>query len=262
MDTSSLLINGDNILKLSPVRVGGRFTYTSPTTFTIGTGGKDTIFSDDTGVLVMSFNGVLVGDITVTGVGGLQTGSTEATSIWYGVYIIGDTSLANTPKVLLIPEGVGFSESGYNVKKLVAWVYNDNSSDFVHTKQAGNGIDRTHFILKGIAERRPLNNGSATTPTLVNCEHFVPPGTTVALFAIHFKTGSAGDITDHVDINDPDSNQTTLLRCKPGFISGSTTTFDVQCSLNSNREVKYDVQQGGANKNRVTIIVTGYIINL
>lgn len=262
MDTSSLLIDGENLLNFSPAKIGGKYVWTSSTAFTIGTAGKDTLFSDDTGVLIMKFNGTLTGDITNTGAGGLQTGSAEANDTWYGIYIIGDTTLANTPKLLLIPDGTAFSESGYDVKKLVSWVRNDNSSDFIHTKQVGTGIDRTHFILKVIPERRPLNNGSATTPTLVICDKFMPPSSTVGLFAIDFETGSAGAANDYVDINDPDSNQNTLIRCKPGFVSGDKSTFNIQCPLNANQEIEYDVQQGGTDENRTTIIVTGYVINL
>jgi len=262
MDTNSVLINGKSLLELIPCRLGGRFTWVNTTSFTIGTASEDTIFSDDTGALLMSFNGTRSCNISSVGPAGLQTGSTEAADTWYGVYIIGDTTLANIPKILLIPDGTAFSESGYDVKKLVAWVRNDGSSDIVHTKQVGNGIDRKHYILESQADRKVLNAGSATSPTLVDCSDFIPPGVTAGFFAIQFETGTAGAASDQVDINDPDSTASTLLRCQTGFVGGEKTSFDIECSLNSSQQIEYDVDQGGANENRCTIIVTGYILNL
>jgi len=261
MNVNEVLINGTNLFSLTPARVGGKFTWTSVKALTIGVAGEDTIFSDDTGVLIMSFNGTLSCDITVTGPGGLQTASSEVSDIWYGVYIIGDTTFSNTPKILLIPNGTAFSESGYDVKKRVAWVKNNGSGDFVHTVQTGTGIDRTYFLLSSTSNRKPLINGQETTPTTVNCNDFIPPSVTHAFFSIQFEVGSSGAAGDAGKLYHPDSSN-ALFIIKSGVISTEKYTMEAQCPVDSNQDIQYDVTQGGNNRNRMDLFVTGYVDNL
>jgi len=79
---------------------GGKVDYVSASTLTIGTTGETSYIKSYNRNYVMTFTGTLPVDITTSGVGGLSTG-VEASSTWYAVHLIGDSTGVNTPKGIL-----------------------------------------------------------------------------------------------------------------------------------------------------------------
>ena len=236
--------------------VGARYTYLTASTASIGTTNEDSLVVVDDGTCALTFNGVKNVDIGVTGAGGLQTGSTEAASTWYGVYVIGDTSIQNAVNILLIPDGTAFSESGYDVKKLVGWIRNDASGNFMETTQTGGGNARYHEYNIPISDRKPLEGGSATALTEVDCSSLVPPGCRRGQIQIGFETGSAGAADDKMHIMEGSTSD--LQRLMNGFVGTLKvlSTFDINFS--ADRKLEYKLTTGGVNENRTDININGY----
>lgn len=137
--------------------------------------------SDSTHVFNLVLSTPKTADITVTGAGGLQTGSTEAVDTWYKVLVIGTAFGPPEPtNVLLVPDGTAFSEVGFDVFRQVGWVRNDGSSNFIDFKMTGDGKHRTVMWINDTANRLVLSGGSAQTATAVDCSSLVPPTSELA----------------------------------------------------------------------------------
>lgn len=145
---------------------------------------------DDTMDLI--FVGTLNVDIGVVGATGLQTGSTEAASTWYSINIIGDTSAVNNTTALMIPEGVAFSQTGYDAIRRVGWVYNNSASALrPWSPQVGNSRTRTYYW---DADRElVLFAGGATVRTGVDLSDWVPPTSREVVLYVSHDAGGTGD---------------------------------------------------------------------
>jgi len=109
---------------------GANPVYINTDSITIGTASEDSIVRASTNDFTMKWTGTLTADITVSGAGGLDTGS-EAANTWYAVYVIGDSTGINTPNTLI---SVSFTSptlpSGYDKFRRVGWVRNNGTSNF------------------------------------------------------------------------------------------------------------------------------------
>ncbi len=113
--------------------------------------------------------------ITVTGAGGLQTLSSEASDTWYEVHVIGDTTGVNATNTLLIPVGTAFLESGFDVNRLVGFVRNNASSDF--RQFSSYGLESCRHLVNEVEEAEiSIRDGSGSATFVVqSVANFVPP---------------------------------------------------------------------------------------
>lgn len=164
----------------------GGLSYISSTTVQVTSGSwRDSANSFD---LVLGSNTNVV--ITTTGAGGLQTGSSESANTWYGVYVIGDTSGSNATTTLLIPDGVSFSESGYDVIRSVGWARNNAGSDFFRFNTEGAGSAQIYlWDIDGQSEL--LTAGGATSFADIDCSGFMPPTSTLGFFQVGVVASAA-----------------------------------------------------------------------
>lgn len=139
-----------------------------------------------------SFNLVLAVTTTITittvGTGGLQTGSAEAASQWYKCLVIGDTTGVNATNVLLVPQGTAFSESGYNVFRLVGYVRNSAASNFIRFTLHGASRSR-HYTYEDTRTLLTMFNGFATTANTfqtLNIAAFTPENTSRLDMCVRF----------------------------------------------------------------------------
>lgn len=168
----------------------GRVATTGPGTLAIGTTGEESVLPDSTNTSVISFAGTLAADITVSGAGGLDTGS-EAASTWYAVHVIADSSATNSPAALLSTSATAPTlPGGYDLFRRVGWVRNDASSDFVPFYQAGTGLNRQVFYTDFVANRQVLSGGAAVGFASVDASAVLPPTAVVAYMETR-ENGSA-----------------------------------------------------------------------
>jgi hypothetical protein len=110
-------------------------------------------------------------DITVSGAGGLDTGS-EASSTWYYVYIIRNSGSSAVDALLSVSASAPTLPSGFDESALVSAVFNDSSSDFRDFMQTGRNYENKHpwpTIASG-------NSGSLTVWSAVDTTDHVPSG--------------------------------------------------------------------------------------
>lgn len=240
---------------------GGRIAWSSNFVILI----VNTFCRDDTDVFNLTKSSGSV-NINTVGVGGLQTGSSESVSTWYGVYIIGDTSLSNSTEYLLIPDGTAFSQTGYDVKRRVGWVRNNGVSNF-YNFYVPDSEGASRFMLWDESETvlEVLTNGAATVYTDVDISEFIPPGIHLAWCNTnHIASGDQDFATFHegessLDGLSPVSNP-RAQRCFGGSSTGSaggSCFFFIPTSIN--QIVAYGNSSGSE---QTDLWVLGYIDNL
>lgn len=135
--------------------------YASASTFTIGTGSaRDADNEGD----VQLMRPVTV-DLTVSGAGGLDTGS-EVASKHYYAWAIADSSGVNAPAGLASLSATDpVMPSGYDLKFLAGAVYNDGGSNLLHFTTYGAGKKRQVVYDEDRANLGVLSGGSATAFT-------------------------------------------------------------------------------------------------
>ncbi len=248
-----------NIALLAPGYVSGaRLTFVSAPSVTVGEAGQRSVVVDSTGNFPLVWIGTLTANITVAGAGGLQTGQSEAADTWYQVLIIGDSSGTNATAALLLPDGVAFSQSGYDVFRRVGWVRNDGSSNFLEFFQSGKGNDRTIQYNENVPNLRVLNNGSATSFTNVDLTSFVPPiGRAEVFLLLTFdNSGGGGGAGNDLRVRPSDSTRTNApWRLQPGVRTIVSMQIPVVMFTGPAQIIQYQVSQ---NNNVADIIVGGY----
>lgn len=245
------------IALLAPGYVSGaRLAFVSNPVVSVGEAGQRSVIADSTGILPLAWTGLLNADIRVAGAGGLQTGQSEAANTWYQVLIIGDSSGTNAPAALLVPEGVGFSQSGYDIFRRVGYVRNDGSSNLLSFFQSGKGNQRTILYQETIPNLRVLNNGSATSYTDVDCSAFIPPiGRAEVMFQLTFDN-SGGTAGNDLRVRPGDSTISNVpTRLQPGVIVTSSMQIPVTVFTDASQTIQYEVSVGS---NVADIIVVGY----
>jgi len=196
-------------------------------------------------------------DITVSGPGGLQTGESEAADKWIGLYIIGDTNLINTPKILGIPDGVTFDQSGYDIKRRIAWIRNDSTSDIMKFYYIGTRTSRKCYFDTSRASVRVLNNGTATTFTAVTMTYMPPTSRQVTLL-VYFEIGGSGSSTNILEMRTQGSTIINpLYQIKSPIASNNPTHAQMEMLVSSSRQIEYQVSN--ASNNSLTLHIVNFI---
>ncbi|UCC72335.1 MAG: hypothetical protein JSV86_18505 [Gemmatimonadota bacterium] len=174
---------------------GARLLWLSTSTGSVGDAGQLSAMRDAGDSFDISFTGVLSFDITTSGPGGLQTGSSEAASTWYEVHVIADSLAINPTAALLIPYGTAFSEPGYDKNRRVGWMRNDSLSTFKKfDTMPGLGSRRRYFYDLVYNALYVVSNGTATTPTAISCATRAPPTCTEVW--LHYRYQPTGNFDD------------------------------------------------------------------
>lgn len=170
---------------------GARLSFNSVTKADIGTTGERSSVADSDRDVVIEWSGVLTADPTVAGAGGLQTGESEAADEWLSMNVIDDTTRVNSPAALLIPDGVAFLESGYDVIRRLGFLRNNGSSDFLKFRQFGSGRARwiEYDEENSVLEVLNAGTGSAGTFIDIDCSGVVPPTSERLLFLVRENNG-------------------------------------------------------------------------
>lgn len=193
---SSSKINGEIAAAIPGNRghiIGSRLSFATVATATLGTTGQPSSVRDSTDDLDIDWSGLLTGDITVSGAGGLDTGS-EASSTYYFVYAIADSTASNTPTVLFSTSSTSPTmPAGYNRFRRVGFLRNDSSSDFLDFGQHGNGNDRVYVWRESETVLSVLTNGAATTFTNIVLDTLMPPTSTRVYLQANHESSTNGD---------------------------------------------------------------------
>lgn len=222
----------------------------------VGTSGVTSKMRDSTDAYDISFSGQLVADLSLSGAGGLDTGS-EAASTPYALFVIADTVTENTPKVMFSLSGTAPTmPSGYDIFRLVQWVGNDSSSDMIGFKQSGNGTTKKVYYLSMGSDLLVLTSGTATSFTDVDCSALVPEGVTEILTTWAFVNTAASDFCR---VRDKDSPSTDLNLFRLGIISPNNAIFSTPMTCDSDRKIQYNVD--GASSS-LSIYILGYTLEL
>lgn len=192
IDTAKIAILDAPTLSYPPMYVYGcRVAWVSATSVKVGTSGENSILADSTDSTDILFAGELTANITLSGAGGLDTGS-EAADTWYAIYVIADSTKVVSPNAILSTNAATPTlPVGYDVYRRVGWVRNDGSSNFMNFVQYGRGRDRTYrYYDTSGADLQVLSGGNATTFTSVDCSTLVPSTSRIARVVIGFNNNN------------------------------------------------------------------------
>lgn len=221
---------------------------------------KPGVARDSENIELMEVISDITVDISTSGVNGLDTG-TEATSTWYYLWLIKNTSTGNVAGLLSTSSSTPTLPSGYNKKRLLPIaVRNDGSSNIIPFVIA-NGWPYRPQILYNVAftdigtaagTTLVLNGGTATTFTAVALSSFVPP---ISKYAI---LNTIGQYTA--------TNRSIFLRSTGvshnGYsirVTSSSPLIFIERELetNASQQVDYKIEGSGAN---LTMDVIGFIV--
>lgn len=169
-------------------------TWVSNTSLTVSAG----YAWDSTFTYSLTVPSTLTLDATTVGANGLDTGSLGA-SKWYYLYVIGDATGFNTPKLLLslsatapyMPAGTSESTT-YNIMRLIGIWPTDSSSHLINATVVGKSNDRTLYYDTKIAA---LTAGTSATYAAVDLSASVPPiAFTPVTFNSQFTPNAAADV--------------------------------------------------------------------
>jgi len=207
------------------------------------------------------FNIAFASDTTVSiassGANGLDTGS-EASSTWYYLWAIGDSSGTHSPAGLLSVSSTSPTmPTGYDKKRLLPIaIKNDGSSNFLPfriIKQSG-FLMVIYTTFETTASWAALSAGTATTFTAVSLASFVPPISRLALVQEmgHYVSSSVSN-----QVRETGSGVTTGIQA-PAGASGFTTLYGESLrTLNTSQQYDYVV---GASAQQFSIYVRGFVV--
>ena len=146
----------------------------------VAIGAGDGRSSDNTYDIVLS--APLVVDITVAGIGGLDTG-VEAPNTWYYPYAIADSTNVNPTAAIISASPLAPTlPAGYDKFRRVGSVRNTAASNFRPFTTSGSAADRAVQYSDPITMRQILNGGSAVVVTAVVCSVLIPPTSRLGWF--------------------------------------------------------------------------------
>ncbi len=195
-----------------------------------------------------------IANITLSGVGGLDTGS-ESANTWYAIHAIGSSTGATGGNALLSASATGPAmPSGFDVFRRVGWTFNDSGSDFLDWDQTGIGRTRRIHYDETFATVRVLNEGSATSMTDVDLSGFAPPTTSYVTLRVDFETGSTGVNSDFIRLRRKGFNTVGPIQLKPGNVSSEPTSWLIGLPCNNNQVIQYLISDGTNNSASIGII--------
>jgi len=146
---------------------------------------------DSTDINDITVSSALSVDNTVSGVGGLDTGSVAA-STFYAVHVIADSRGYKSTAGLLSLSGTAPTlPVGYDMFRRLGWVLTDGTSDNLPFDQRGNGSDKTMVYRQSIAT--DVTNGSAAAYAAVDVSGSIPQASVMGLFKVTFTPTGAND---------------------------------------------------------------------
>jgi len=154
---------------------GGRNNYVSASAITIGTTSEKSCVQSSDQLDMIEWTGTLPIDITVAGIGGLDTGA-EAPSTWYAVYCVKDTA-GLVSGVFSASFSAPTLPVGYKYRRIGS-VRNNSSSSFLNFICEEKGVQRRYWYISETflnSQLTILSNGSATTITVISLTSLVPP---------------------------------------------------------------------------------------
>jgi hypothetical protein len=240
---------------------GAEASWGSVSQVILGKAGKPSSVSDvnDGGDIVWA--GELTAALNVSGAGGLDTGSEQA-SKWYAVWAIGDSTGVKPPAALFsLSMSAPTLPTGYNLKRLVWAVKNDAASAIIKFYQTGKGSERRCWYDYGTQNLRVVDAGSQTAWTAVACSAYVPPGVEVIHLQVKFMTGTLGLATDDCRVRRKGASDSQASPAV-GVKSGSSCALEVSVPCDDDQMIEYKVDQSGTNKNVTTIVVRGWDLSL
>jgi hypothetical protein len=227
--------------------------YLSPSSAGLGVTGDDSAARDSTNTFTMAWSGQLSADITLSGVGGLDTG-TEAANTWYALHVIGDRTQVNPPAAMLSASATApVLPSGYNGFRRLGWVRNDGASNFLTFTQRGIGRDRNVWY---DALNIVLFGGAAVAFTAVGCATVIPPTSRKGYFLAGYNNNS-GVATDFFLIR-PAGFTSAIPPWigLQGYVSAATfPTQEIEMPTNASQTVEYLVSNASTS---LLLIVQGY----
>lgn len=150
-------------------------TYVSASQIQIGSSGILSEVKDDLNIFDIRWIGALTVDITISGAGGLDTG-TEANDTWYAVYVLADSNGTNNPVGLMSTSASAPTlPAGYNLKRRLGWVRNNSSGNFLNFLQTGSQNEKLYTYQENIVQRIIISGGTSTTWSTLSAATFVPP---------------------------------------------------------------------------------------
>lgn len=233
-----------------------RLSWNSVDQVSVGTAGNPSLVTDSRGARSIAWKGVLNANITVTGPGGLQTGSVEAANTWYKVLVIADSTGVNAVSALLVPEGTAFSQAGYDIFRRVGYVRNNGSSAFFKFGQGGASPVRFILYDEDFATLTALLDGAATVPTAVSLASFVPPiGRAEVSLGLGFRT-TGGAATDQFLLRPSGATTTSpVTRVAPGALIAQKMRQMADMFTDGSQQIEYAVSNAA---DRADIAVAGY----
>lgn len=156
---------------------------------------------DSTNVYTMTRTtaaGALTVDITVSGAGGLDTGS-EANSTWYNVWFIQKSSDGTQSLILSVSATAPTMPAGYDIKRRVGELYNNASGNLMWIRTPKGMGCRRRILYRADQQTAPLRivsagNPTATTWTDANCAAAAPPTCREVVLQINLVAPSAIDV--------------------------------------------------------------------
>lgn len=163
---------------------GLKASWVSATQISIGVGSCRS--DDDTEDIVVA--ATLTATITSTGANGRNVDTAEQANKWYALCVIKNPTTSTVAAFLINQDDLGgFTfPAGYTVKRRVAWVRNDASSNLRKTNFKGRGKHRTVFYdVNAVTYLQALSSGSATSYTNVDVSEWLPPTSTRGFMSIY-----------------------------------------------------------------------------
>lgn len=119
---------------------------------------------DSTGKVAKATSGSITLDMAVSGLGGLDTTDTEASSTWYHIYAITNGTEVNglISSSLTAPT----LPAGYTYKSYMGSIYNDSGSDFIVISQRDDYVACEYELV--------LDKGSSLTEAIIDLTAFIP----------------------------------------------------------------------------------------
>ena len=122
---------------------------------------------------IMTTTAPLVANVTITGIGGLDTGS-EAADTWYYIYLLRNPNDGDLQLLLSASESSPTLPGAYTQFRLIGAVYNNSSSDFVEFVQHGRAVSRTAItIFSGASLGTVSPTGSTQLSVATACPHLI-----------------------------------------------------------------------------------------
>lgn len=151
---------------------GLEIDYATASTITIKVGfaGNDSTYD----YLISS--GVLTVDLTASGAGGLNSGSLEASGVWYHVWVIYNPSTATAAGLFSLSAVDPTLPDGYTLKRRVGTVRNHAGGDLLNFHAEGIGRDLSiHWLEDPLTTLVVLSGGNAAAWTEIDCSSLMPP---------------------------------------------------------------------------------------